>query len=312
MKSRIYATIITSLLLVPFTVQATITQYDKYAEKLATVGVFKGTGNGFELDRAPSRLEGIIMLIRLLGKEDDALTTPITESVFTDVPGWAIQYTNYAFQAGLTKGMGNGVFGSDLAMNADAYYTYLLRALGYDDTKGDFAWNRAVDYAYSLHMMSDEFYSQLKQYPFLRDHVAMSSYYELYEKRKGSSETLLSSLVASGDIDAITASNLLVKNITIIALDKKAESIIIQNNSVDTIDLSGWTVVSVKGNQTFVFPTGTTIAKGQSLKLTSGDAFGTGDFDISNFTIWNNSEQDDAELLDTSGNRIDYWTDTDY
>ncbi len=65
---------------------------------------FKGTSNGFELDRSPTRLEGLVMLIRLLGKEDDALVESNMESVFTDVPSWGIPYTNYALKTAYQKG----------------------------------------------------------------------------------------------------------------------------------------------------------------------------------------------------------------
>jgi len=81
------------------------TRYEEYAEKLATIGVFKGTPAGFELDRQPTRLEGLVMLIRLLGKEDEALSIKDEASVFTDVPDWGIPFTNYAYKNGLTKGL---------------------------------------------------------------------------------------------------------------------------------------------------------------------------------------------------------------
>ena len=60
-----FLSIVLCMILSVTTIIATVTptKYDEYAEKLATIGVFKGTGNGFELDRAPTRLEGLVMLI---------------------------------------------------------------------------------------------------------------------------------------------------------------------------------------------------------------------------------------------------------
>ncbi len=50
---------------------AAASTYEDYAECLSDLG-FCRTGNGFELDRAPTRIEGLIMLIRLLGAEEEA------------------------------------------------------------------------------------------------------------------------------------------------------------------------------------------------------------------------------------------------
>jgi ABC-type oligopeptide transport system substrate-binding subunit len=48
---------------------------DEYATRLKTIDVFKGTGsNDFQLDREPTRLEGLVMFIRLLGAEQEALS----------------------------------------------------------------------------------------------------------------------------------------------------------------------------------------------------------------------------------------------
>ena len=43
------------------------------ADVLNTLGLFKGTENGYELDKPLTRMEALIMLIRLSGNELDAL-----------------------------------------------------------------------------------------------------------------------------------------------------------------------------------------------------------------------------------------------
>ena len=45
-------------------------QYTQYAQALNVMGLFKGTDVGYELERQPTRLETLIMLIRLLGEEE--------------------------------------------------------------------------------------------------------------------------------------------------------------------------------------------------------------------------------------------------
>lgn len=53
---------------------ASASSYDSVAEELSAIGVFRGTAGGFELDRAPTRSEAAIMLVRLYGAEDEAKT----------------------------------------------------------------------------------------------------------------------------------------------------------------------------------------------------------------------------------------------
>lgn len=110
---------------------------DDHADKLASLNLFRGTGDGYALEAAPSRMQGLIMLIRLLGLEEDALacTDP---NPFTDVSGTGDRYAAYAYAHGLTKGTGAATFTPARALSAGNYVTFLLRALGYDDAKGDF------------------------------------------------------------------------------------------------------------------------------------------------------------------------------
>ncbi len=67
------------------------------AQSLYELGLFNGTGTNpdgtptFDLDRAPTRQEAIIMLVRLLGKEEEA-KAGTWETPFTDVDNWAKPY----------------------------------------------------------------------------------------------------------------------------------------------------------------------------------------------------------------------------
>ena len=207
---RIISLVLTGILLLSLNVGASVpTQYESYAEKLSTIEVFKGTGSSYELDREPTRLEGIVMLIRLLGKEDEAMALSDEQSsVFSDVPPWGVKYTNYAYQNGLTNGIGNNLFGSTDTMNAQTFHTFLLRALGYDDSAGDFSWNTSNKFIYEMGIVDASYYLDILTTTFLRDHVAKSAYDALYADYKGSDITLLDRLVASGDINQSAADQL--------------------------------------------------------------------------------------------------------
>ena len=78
------------------------------AEALKAMGLLKGSDQGYELDRAPTRIEAVIMLIRLLGEENEALySTEEYTHPFVDAPGWegASDYLAYAYSTGLTTGV---------------------------------------------------------------------------------------------------------------------------------------------------------------------------------------------------------------
>ena len=77
--------------------------YPAMAASLKTLTLFRGSdtgyGEGFDLEKAPTRMEALIMLIRLLGEESEALTCTAYQP-FTDVPDWALPYAAYAYSKG--------------------------------------------------------------------------------------------------------------------------------------------------------------------------------------------------------------------
>jgi beta-lactamase superfamily II metal-dependent hydrolase len=97
--------------------------------------------------------------------------------------------------------------------------------------------------------------------------------------------------------------------VVISKLDKKAELVTITNKSDKDVDLTGWKLVSVTGNQQFVFPQYTLKASG-SVTVGGFDSFSISDFDWEDGRgIWNNSKSDPAELYDASGNLVSRFDD---
>ena len=171
------------------------------AVALFELGLFKGRGvysNGtpdFGLEYGAKRVEGLVMLIRLLGEEDEALAYEGT-CPFTDVPDWACKYVAYAYDKGYTKGTSSttftpygGLFGSD-------YATLVLRALGYDDAAGDFDYWYADDFAAKLGLVR---YGELGGYVD-RDACVKLSYTALGAKLKNSNLTLAEKLIRNGTL----------------------------------------------------------------------------------------------------------------
>ena len=111
--------------------------YPAMASSLKTLGLFRGSdtayGEGFDLEKAPTRMEALIMLIRLLGEESEALTCTAYQP-FADVPDWAEPYAAYAYAKGYTNGVEPTMFGTTMSASAEMYTEFLLRALRYSST----------------------------------------------------------------------------------------------------------------------------------------------------------------------------------
>jgi len=172
------------------------TEATESAEKLKALGLFKGVSDtDFALERAPSRVEALVMLIRILGKEADALKAGKTHP-FTDVPQWADAYVSYAYTNGLTNGISATLFGTSDA-SAATYLTFVLRALGYSDTNGkDFTWDKPFDLAKSTGILTEGVDTD----NFLRADVAIVSKNALTAKISGTETTLAQKLIADGAI----------------------------------------------------------------------------------------------------------------
>jgi len=162
------------------------------ANKLYELGLFKGTGtdeNGapiFELDRAPTRHEAVTMLVRLLGKDEEAKNGK-WNIPFTDVADWAKPYVGYAYANGLTSGTSATTFGGDAKVSATQYLTFVLRSLGY--TSGtDFEWDKAWLLSDKLGITDGRYGADSE---FTRGDVAIISYNALSAPKKPILENLI-------------------------------------------------------------------------------------------------------------------------
>lgn len=171
------------------------------AWSLYHLGLFQGTDTDedgfpvFSLDTAPTRAQGVTMLVRLLGQEEAALERPWT-APFADVPDWAKPYVGYAYEEGLTTGRSETVFDPDSTISATEYLTFLLRALGYVSGE-DFAWDAAWTLSDKLGL-TDGSYNQETNLDFDRGDVAVLSAGALDIAQKGSDQTLREKLAEQG------------------------------------------------------------------------------------------------------------------
>ena len=177
------------------TASAFAANYTNCADSLHEMGLFQGTQNGYDLDRTPTRAEAAVMLVRLLGKEDEAKALTYT-APFTDLKGWEKPYVQYLYSNGLANGTNRTTFNPTGKCTAQMYAVFLLRALGYSDT-ADFSYANAIETAREQGIYDTGI---INVQNFLRDDAAAASYTVLSVSPKNSEGTLLDQLVSENAI----------------------------------------------------------------------------------------------------------------
>lgn len=193
------ALLLCSMLCVP----ASAASFTSAAEELSAIGMFRGTDKGFELDRAPTRSEAAIMLVRLYGAEEEATADYASGEIthpFTDVGSFASPYVAWLYSNGITKGTSDTTFSASKACTAQNYLAFLLRALGYEDGT-DFQYASIDTFAEEKGLFDTSMFSDT----FLRDDLAAVTYQGLSCDLKDGSTYLLDSLIKDGAIDAKAA-----------------------------------------------------------------------------------------------------------
>lgn len=191
MKKKFLCLILTLVMvfcLVPSAVAAN-DEATQAAQMLYELGLFRGTGTNpdgtpiFDLDKTPTRNQAVIMLVRLLGKEEEALAGN-WELPFTDVAkgSAAYPYIGYAYANGLTNGTTATTYSGTNPIKANQYITFVLRSLGYTSGK-DFAVSTAWEFSDKIGLTDGRYDHSIDK--FLRGDVALISYNALSINQKG-------------------------------------------------------------------------------------------------------------------------------
>ncbi|MBR5429250.1 MAG: hypothetical protein IK116_01850 [Firmicutes bacterium] len=181
---------------IPATASAAVSRDTSFEQTLAcslkSLNLFQGVSeNDFALDREPTRTEALVMLIRVLGKESEAVNGA-WHHPFEDVPAWADRYVGYAFEKSLTNGISQTRFGSTDKASAAMYITFVLRSLGYSDANNaDFKWSDPYALARNVGILP----SFVDTVNFWRADVVVVSYAALPVRLKDSSYTLADKLI---------------------------------------------------------------------------------------------------------------------
>lgn len=199
MKKRITALIIILVIicsLAPAATALNVTEALNSASMLNALGLFKGVGTkrdgspNYDLGRTPTRNEAVTMLVRLLGKEEEALAGE-WETPFADVAEWAEPYVGYAYNNGLTGGISPTEFGGENNVTAAQYMTFVLRALGYS-SETDFAWNNPWELSLKLGLRDEgDYETERANINFSRGGVAVISFRALGVPHKETGEKII-------------------------------------------------------------------------------------------------------------------------
>lgn len=244
----------TMLLAAVLCVGASASDFDTTAQELSAIGMFRGTSDGFELDRAPTRSEAAIMLVRLYGAEETAKASYGAGELvcpFTDVSSFSAPYVAWLYENGITNGTSATTFGSGQACSAKMYCAFLLRALGYEDGT-DFAYADTLTFAQSKGIYDSILFSG----EFLRDDLAALTYQALAADTKDGSTYLLAKLIADGAIDKDAAQPMTEKieayrSLAAAQLENLSMDVDVNMDMDMTMDVDGQTVTLptvVKGN----------------------------------------------------------------
>lgn len=181
---------------------STSTDYNAMAAALKAMHLFQGSftgyGQGFDLEAAPTRLQALIMFIRVLGEESEALTWN-GACPFRDVQSGTngAKYVGYAYEKGYTNGYSATEFRPSSPVNARQYTEFVLRALGYSSAANTDL-SDALPRAQSAGLLTEGEAAMLQRDPFLRAELVYISYYALEVQVAGTGLTLAQRLMDKG------------------------------------------------------------------------------------------------------------------
>lgn len=174
---------------------------DTSAAQLQRIGVMNGSGGDLKLDSAATRIELVLMLLRLKGESAEA-KKELVGSPFADTPVWpggeAEFSLGYAYKNGYVRGITAKRFDPNAGGDLRQYSVMLLRAMGYSEGR-DFAYNTADTDAVRLGLITEARRQAVMGRGLLRADVALMSCNALLASIPGGGR-LVDNLLASGTV----------------------------------------------------------------------------------------------------------------
>ena len=117
------------------------------ADTLVTLGLLESSASGdYDLDAPATRAQAAVLLVGLAGAKQAAQSDSWI-SGFVDLPAGAGREITYAAHQGWVSGVSQTEFRPNSPVTANAWFTFLLRMLGYSDKSGDFTVDGAAVFA---------------------------------------------------------------------------------------------------------------------------------------------------------------------
>lgn len=169
------------------------------AEALNGVNLIAGDGTGYNLDGQLTRAEAATFIVKLLGQEKDVLERKAmyVMSNFPDIKGdeWYAPYIGYCERNSILSGFPDGTVRANDPLSEKAFFTMVLKALGY--TSDDFNWNNVNGFAYQVGLTMDSSYANKTSdsTTYLRGSVVGVMYNSLNLPRENDSTTFIGNLI---------------------------------------------------------------------------------------------------------------------
>lgn len=181
----------------------------KNARDLYDLGLLKGTGTSFSeeglaLDRNATRAEICVTIVRMLGKEAKAAYQQ-NGHPFADVPAWASDCVGWLYENYLVNGVGPTYFGAQDIATVQQFSAMLLRVLGYNDSRGDFAYENATNVAIAIGLTEAD---AVYKYELSRKDMINMCHRALRLPIQNSTRFLIRKLCEEGAVDSAAATKL--------------------------------------------------------------------------------------------------------
>ena len=177
--------------------------YNAMASALKTMHLFRGSftgyGQGFDLEMAPTRIQALIMFLRVLGEEEAALAYTGPQLPFTDIRAGSdsAKYVGYAYAKGYTNGFTATLWKPSQTVSLAQYTEFLLRALGYSSVENTNLSDTLVR-AVAAGVINSGEAAALSKVSFLRAELVYLSFRSLDATVSGTMDTLSDTLIAKG------------------------------------------------------------------------------------------------------------------
>jgi hypothetical protein len=168
------------------------------ARSLHMLGLLGDIKNGYRLGEKVSRAEGVVMVVRLMGKEKEAKSGNHSHP-FRDVSADYAPYIGYAYQSGLLPKTNGKTFHPDKAMSYPEYVKMVLKILGYEEGE-DYSMDNIARKATKIGLPP----APIGNSPFLRKKVMEINANALGVSFKNSIQLLRNYLIETGAISKDT------------------------------------------------------------------------------------------------------------